>query len=55
MCVQRLENLYEQLEREVDILNVDKKIRGRVKRQMEKNQRDFYLNVASQSDSKRIG
>ena len=37
----RLENLYEQLEREVDILNVDKKIRGRVKRQMEKNQRDF--------------
>ena len=41
---ERLENLYEQLEREVDILNVDKKIRGRVKRQMEKNQRDFYLN-----------
>ena len=40
----RLENLYEQIEREVDILNVDKKIRGRVKRQMEKNQRDFYLN-----------
>jgi len=31
-----LENLYEQLEREVDILNVDKRIRGRVKRQMEK-------------------
>ncbi len=41
---ERLENLYEQLEREVDILNADKKIRGRVKRQMEKNQRDFYLN-----------
>jgi len=40
----RLENLFGQLEREVDILNVDKKIRGRVKRQMEKNQRDFYLN-----------
>jgi len=40
----RLENLFEQLEREVDILNVDKRIRGRVKRQMEKNQRDFYLN-----------
>src|SRR5213595_376349 len=32
----RLENLFGQLEREVDILNVDKKIRGRVKRQMEK-------------------
>ena len=40
----RLENLFEQLDHEVDILNVDKKIRGRVKRQMEKNQRDFYLN-----------
>jgi len=40
----RLENLFEQLDREVDILNVDKRIRGRVKRQMEKNQRDFYLN-----------
>ena len=40
----RLENLFEQLGREVDILNVDKKIRSRVKRQMEKNQRDFYLN-----------
>lgn len=42
--IKRLENLFEQLEREVDILAVDKKIRGRVKRQMEKNQRDFYLN-----------
>ncbi len=43
MSSERLENLFEQLEREVDILNVDKNIRGRVKRQMEKNQRDFYL------------
>jgi ATP-dependent Lon protease len=33
---ERLENLFEQIEREVDILNVDKKIRGRVKRQMER-------------------
>ena len=41
---ERLENLLEQLQREVDILNVDRRIRGRVKRQMEKNQRDFYLN-----------
>jgi ATP-dependent Lon protease len=40
----RLENLFDQIEREVDILNVEKKIRGRVKRQMEKNQRDFYHN-----------
>ena len=51
----RLENLYEQLEREVDILNVDKKIRGRVKRQMEKNQRDFYLNEQVKAIQKELG
>ena len=52
---ERLENLYEQLEREVDILNVDKKIRGRVKRQMEKNQRDFYLNEQVKAIQKELG
>ena len=51
----RLENLYEQLEREVDILNVDKRIRGRVKRQMEKNQRDFYLNEQVKAIQKELG
>ncbi len=51
----RLENLYEQLEREVEILNVDKKIRGRVKRQMEKNQRDFYLNEQVKAIQKELG
>jgi ATP-dependent Lon protease len=51
----RLENLYEQVEREVDILNVDKKIRGRVKRQMEKNQRDFYLNEQVKAIQKELG
>ncbi len=53
--VRRLENLFEQLEREVDILNVDKKIRGRVKRQMEKNQRDFYLNEQVKAIQKELG
>ena len=52
---QRLENLFEQLEREVDILNVDKKIRSRVKRQMEKNQRDFYLNEQVKAIQKELG
>ena len=52
---QRLENLFEQIEREVDILNVDKKIRGRVKRQMEKNQRDFYLNEQVKAIQKELG
>ena len=52
---QRLENLFGQLEREVDILNVDKRIRGRVKRQMEKNQRDFYLNEQVKAIQKELG
>jgi len=52
---ERLENLFEQLEREVDILNVDKRIRGRVKRQMEKNQRDFYLNEQVKAIQKELG
>ncbi|MFZ9553363.1 MAG: endopeptidase La [Limnohabitans sp.] len=51
----RLENLFEQIEREVDILNVDKRIRGRVKRQMEKNQRDFYLNEQVKAIQKELG
>ena len=51
----RMENLFEQIEREVDILNVDKKIRGRVKRQMEKNQRDFYLNEQVKAIQKELG
>jgi len=51
----RLENLFAQLEHEVDILNVDKRIRGRVKRQMEKNQRDFYLNEQVKAIQKELG
>ena len=51
----RLENVFEQLEREVEILNVDKKIRSRVKRQMEKNQRDFYLNEQVKAIQKELG
>lgn len=52
---ERLENLLQQIEREVDILNVDKKIRGRVKRQIEKNQRDFYLNEQVKAIQKELG
>src|SRR3954453_6475869 len=40
----RLEHLLGVLEGEVDILQVEKRIRGRVKRQMEKSQREYYLN-----------
>ena len=51
----RLELLFAKLEQEVDILNVDKRIRGRVKRQMEKNQRDFYLNEQVKAIQKELG
>ncbi len=40
----RLESLMSLLENEIDLLQVEKKIRGRVKRQMEKTQREYYLN-----------
>lgn len=40
----RLETLMASLENEIDLLQVEKKIRGRVKRQMEKTQREYYLN-----------
>ncbi len=42
--IERLEHLLAQLEAEIDILQVEKRIRGRVKRQMEKSQREYYLN-----------
>ena len=53
--VARLENLFAQLEAEVEILNVDRRIRGRVKRQMEKNQREFYLNEQVKAIQKELG
>ena len=51
----RLEMLFAKLEQEVEILNVDKRIRGRVKRQMEKSQRDFYLNEQVKAIQKELG
>ena len=51
----RLENLLEQLEHEVDILQVEKRIRGRVKRQMEKSQREYYLNEQVKAIQKELG
>jgi ATP-dependent Lon protease len=52
---QRLEKLLEQLEHEVDILQVEKRIRGRVKRQMEKSQREYYLNEQVKAIQKELG
>lgn len=53
--VERLENLLAQLEGEIDILQVEKRIRGRVKRQMEKSQREYYLNEQVKAIQKELG
>lgn len=51
----RLERLLGLLETELDILQVEKRIRGRVKRQMEKSQRDYYLNEQVKAIQKELG
>ena len=51
----RLEHLLGLLEAELDILQVEKRIRGRVKRQMEKSQRDYYLNEQVKAIQKELG
>ncbi len=52
---QRLEHLLGLLEGEIDILQVEKRIRGRVKRQMEKSQREYYLNEQVKAIQKELG
>ncbi len=52
---ERLEHLLAQLETEIDILQVEKRIRGRVKRQMEKSQREYYLNEQVKAIQKELG
>lgn len=51
----RLEKLLSQIESELDILQVEKRIRGRVKRQMEKSQREYYLNEQVKAIQKELG
>ena len=51
----RHEHLLGQLESELDILQVEKRIRGRVKRQMEKSQREYYLNEQVKAIQKELG
>jgi ATP-dependent Lon protease len=52
---ERLEHLLGQLDSEIDILQVEKRIRGRVKRQMEKSQREYYLNEQVKAIQKELG
>ena len=51
----RVTFLLEQIEAEIDILQVEKRIRGRVKRQMEKSQRDYYLSEQVKAIQKELG
>ncbi|MBL8397197.1 MAG: endopeptidase La [Candidatus Accumulibacter sp.] len=51
----RIERLLAQIESEIDILQVEKRIRGRVKRQMEKSQREYYLNEQVKAIQKELG
>ena len=52
---QRLEHLLGLMEAEVDLFQVEKKIRGRVKKQMEKSQREYYLNEQMKAIQKELG
>lgn len=52
---ERLELLFDMLEEEVDIQQTEKRIRGRVKKAMEKNQRDYYLNEQVKAIQKELG
>ena len=52
---ERVQYLIELLESEIDLLQVEKKIRGRVKQQMEKSQREYYLNEQIKAIQKELG
>ena len=51
----RLEHLIKLMEAEIDLLRVEKRIRGRVKTQMEKSQREYYLNEQMKAIQKELG
>ena len=52
---ERLERVYTVMESEISVLQVEKKIRSRVKRQMEKTQREYYLNEQMKAIQKELG
>src|SRR5271165_3033679 len=51
----RLERLHELMQAEIEILQVEKKIRSRVKKQMEKTQKEYYINEQMQAIQKELG
>jgi ATP-dependent Lon protease len=52
---ERLEHLMALMEGEIDVLNIERRIRGRVKQQMERSQREYYLNEQMKAIQKELG
>ena len=51
----RLEKIYELIEKETSVISMEKRIRGRVKNQMEKSQREYYLNEQMKAIQNELG
>ena len=51
----RLENVYARMQAEIEVLEVERKIRGRVKKQMERSQKEYYLNEQMRAIQKELG
>jgi len=52
---ERLEHIMSKIEGEIDLMHIEKRIRGRVKQQMEKSQREYYLNEQMKAIQKELG
>ena len=53
--VERLEEVYSRMQAEIEVLEVERKIRGRVKKQMERSQKEYYLNEQMRAIQKELG
>jgi ATP-dependent Lon protease len=53
--VKRLEDVYARMQAEIEVLEVERKIRGRVKKQMERSQKEYYLNEQMRAIQKELG
>jgi ATP-dependent Lon protease len=54
-CLKRLEKVYARIQAEMEVLDVERKIRGRVKKQMERSQKEYYLNEQMRAIQKELG
>ena len=52
---ERIEHIMSKIEGEIDLMQIEKRIRGRVKQQMEKSQREYYLNEQMKAIQKELG